>query len=193
MKKDNKQIEEKAVEKKVEGETTSTPKETSKLLKVIKDLIPYIIILIVVILIRTYLITPIMVSGPSMNDTLQDGDIMILNKRAEIKRFNIVVVETKTEPIIKRVIALPGEKIKCEDNKIYVNYHLQEEEYSKGNTCASENAEFEYELGDDEYFVMGDNRSNSSDSRMIGPVKREQIKGTTHLILYPFKRFGNVN
>ena len=67
MKKDNKQIEEKAVEKKVEGETTSTPKETSKLLKVIKDLIPYIIILIVVILIRTYLITPIMVSGPSMN------------------------------------------------------------------------------------------------------------------------------
>ena len=166
--------------------------EGSKVVKAIKEIIPYVVILIVVIVIRTFFFTPILVSGPSMNDTLEDGDVMILNIRDKIDRFDIVVVDLKEEPIIKRVIAMPGEKIKCEDNKIYVNYHLQEEGYSKGNTCPTEGSEFEYELKDDEYFVMGDNRGNSSDSRMIGPIKRSQIKGTTHLILFPFNRFGNV-
>lgn len=165
---------------------------SSKIIKAVKDLIPYVIILIIVILIRTFFITPIMVSGPSMNPTLEDSDVMILNKRASIDRFDIVVVDAGTEPIIKRVIALPGEKIKCANNKVYVNYHLQEENYSQGNTCATESSEFEYELKDNEYFVMGDNRGNSADSRMIGPVTKDQILGTTNLILFPFNRFGHV-
>lgn len=165
---------------------------SSKIIKAVKDLIPYVIILIIVILIRTFFVTPIMVSGPSMNPTLEDSDVMILNKRASIDRFDIVVVDTGTESIIKRVIALPGEKIKCANNKVYVNYHLQEEDYSQGNTCATESSEFEYELKDNEYFVMGDNRGNSADSRIIGPVKRDQIMGTTNLIIFPFNRFGHV-
>ena len=165
---------------------------SSKIIKAVKDLIPYVIILIIVILIRTFFVTPIMVSGPSMNPTLEDSDVMILNKRASIDRFDIVVVDTGTESIIKRVIALPGEKIKCANNKVYVNYHLQEEDYSQGNTCATESSEFEYELKDNEYFVMGDNRGNSADSRMIGPVTRDQIMGTTNLIIFPFNRFGHV-
>lgn len=195
MKRKNKEVKEKVEKvKKEEIEETEEieEKESSKVIKIIKELIPYIVILIVVVVIRTFFYTPIMVSGPSMNPTLEDGDIMILNKRGKIERFDIVVVDTGTEPIIKRVIALPGETIQCENDKVYVNHRLQEENMSKGNTCAIESMEFKYELGEDEYFVMGDNRSNSTDSRIIGPVKKEQIKGKTHLILYPFKRFGNV-
>lgn len=179
--------EKKEIDRDVENQEKSNKE---KVIEIIKELLPYVIILIVVVVIRTFFFTPIMVNGPSMNPTLDGGEIMILNKRSKIERFNIVVVDTGSDVIIKRVIALPGEKIKCEDNKVYVNYHLQEEDYSQGNTCMSN--EFEYSLGDDEYFVMGDNRGNSADSRNIGPVKREQIKGTTNFILYPFNKFGKV-
>ena len=156
--------------------------------KFIKELIPYVIILIVVVLIRTYLFTPIMVSGPSMKPTLEGGEIMILNKIYEIDRFDVVVVDIKTEEIIKRVIALPGETISCENGKIYVNGKKQEEKYSMGIT-----GDFEkIKLADDEYFVLGDNREDSLDSEELGPMKESQIKGTTSLILYPFNKSGNI-
>ncbi len=186
MKKSKKEIE------KVENEQQEEKKEISKFVKFLKELIPYVVILLVVVIVRVYFYTPIVVSGPSMNPTLDGGEVMILDKRAKINRFDIVVVDIGTEVIIKRVIALPGETIQCENDKVYVNHHLQEEDWSKGTTCSVESMEFKYELGDDEYFVMGDNRSNSTDSRIIGPVKKDQIKGKTHLILYPFNKFGNV-
>lgn len=161
----------------------------NKVFKFIKELVPYVIILVVVIIIRTYFFTPIMVSGPSMQPTLDGGELMILNKNnSEIKRFDIVVVDIDTEDIIKRVIAMPGETISCENGIIYVNGKKQEEEYSKGIT-----ADFPKEtLEDDEYFVMGDNRENSLDSRKIGPIKAEKIKGVTSLVLFPFNKIGNV-
>ncbi len=186
MKKEKKEIE------KIENDPQEEKEDISKFLKFLKELIPYVVILLIVVIVRTYFYTPIIVSGPSMNPTLDGGEIMILSKRAKIDRFDIVVVDIGTEVIIKRVIALPGENIKCSDNKIYVNYHLQEESYSQGLTCPSDSSEFEVSLADDEYFVMGDNRGNSTDSRSIGPVKKDQIKGTTKLVLYPFKKFGNI-
>ena len=156
--------------------------------KFIKELIPYVIILIVVLLVRTYLVTPIMVSGPSMQPTLNGGELMILYKRGTIDRFDIVVVDIDTEDIIKRVIAVPGETISCENGIIYVNGRRQDEEYSKGVTY-----DFgKVELGENEYFVMGDNRQDSKDSRHIGPIHIDKIKGTTSLVLFPFTKFGNV-
>ncbi|MGN1370814.1 MAG: signal peptidase I [Candidatus Coprovivens sp.] len=158
------------------------------LLKVIKELVPYVIILIVVVLIRTYLFTPIMVSGQSMKPTLDGGEIMILNKTSKINRFDIVVVDIKTEDIIKRVIALPGETISCENGVIYVNGKRQDESYSIGITGNIE----KITLADDEYFVLGDNREDSLDSEELGPMKETQIKGVTSLVLFPFTKIGNV-
>ena len=90
-----------------------------KLKKVIKELIPYIIILLVVVLIRSYIVTPVMVSGTSMSPTLKGHEIMILNKLdKKYSRFEIVVLKTDHEDIIKRVIGLPGETISCENNII---------------------------------------------------------------------------
>ncbi len=156
--------------------------------RIIKELIPYVIILVVVVLIRTYLFTPIMVSGHSMEPTLNGGEIMILNKTKEPKRFDIVVVGIENEDIIKRVIALPGETISCENGVVFVNGKKQKEEYSKGIT-----GDFaKVELKDDEYFVLGDNRGDSLDSEELGPMKETQIKGTTSLVIFPFNKIGNV-
>ncbi len=190
MKKSKKNIiDTKKIDEEIElGEEEIEKNIEDKLVKFLLELVPYVVILVVVVLIRTYICTPIMVSGPSMQPTLDGGELMLLNKLSDLERFDVVVVDIETEEIIKRIIALPGETITCENGIVYVNGKRQDEEYSKGYT-------FDFEkviLEEDEYFVMGDNREDSKDSRMIGPVKKEQIKGTAKFVLYPFGEFGNI-
>lgn len=158
--------------------------------RILKEYIPYFIIIILVIVIKLYVITPIRVNGPSMNDTLHDKDIMILDeisyRFSSVERFDIVVVKYKDEFIIKRVIGLPGEVVSCKDNKIYINGKVIEEDFSHEYT-----ADFnEVLVTEDNYFVLGDNRINSTDSRIIGLVSRKDIKGKTSLTIFPFSRFG---
>lgn len=165
-----------------------------KAIKVIKELIPYVIILITVILIRTFWFTPIIVNGPSMQPTLEGGEVMILMKNKDIKRFDVVVVgnvevsKGKKEDIIKRVIAMPGESISCENGIVYVNEIRQDEDFSQGVTSDFARVV----LGEDEYFVMGDNRENSLDSRKLGAFNIEKIKGKPNLVLFPFDSFGKI-
>ena len=184
IKKKEKVVEEVVETKKVKEEK----KETNAVVAFLKELIPYVVILVVVVSFRTYIATPIIVHGSSMNPTLDGGELMVLNKRGKVDRFDIVVVDTGAEEIIKRVIAMPGETIACENGKIYVNGRLQEESYSQGVTRDFDKVT----LSDDEYFVMGDNRENSKDSRAYGPFKEDKIKGTTKLVLFPFNKIGNV-
>ncbi len=161
-----------------------------KIIKNIKELLPYIIILIVILLIRTFIATPIKVNGSSMYETLNGTEFMILNKLGHIDRYDIVVLDTDTKDgeLIKRVYGLPGEKVAIENGNIYINDKKIEDKYAYGNTSNYE----AITLKDDEYFVLGDNRVVSKDSRIIGPIKESQIKGTTNFIIYPFNRFGTV-
>lgn len=157
----------------------------------IKENILFIIVLIAIILIRTFLYSPIRVNGTSMYPTLQDKEFMILNKIAlkdGIDRFDIVVVKTNNTNIIKRVIALPGESVMYKDNKLYINGKVMEDNYSKTATEDFDNIV----LKEDEYFVMGDNREVSKDSRIIGPVNIKSIKGKTNLVFFPFSKIGIV-
>ena len=152
----------------------------------IKKLIPYFIIILVVVIIRCFIVTPVRVDGPSMNNTLYDGDIMVLNKMDKnYQRNDIVVFKYKGEELIKRIIALPHEKVKCVSKIIYVNNEEYEDTYATGATSDFK----EYILGDDEYFVMGDNRNNSLDSRTFGTIKKSDIIGKTNIILFPFDHF----
>jgi len=153
-----------------------------------KEIIPYIVILIVVILIRSFIVTPVRVNGPSMDKTLKDKEIMILNKLASIKRGDIVVVDIGSEKVIKRIIGLPGDSIYCQEGKLYINDKLYKENYTSSDT---NDFTKEY-LNDDEYFVMGDNRAVSMDSRTFGPVSKKQILGVSNFVLFPFNRFGKV-
>lgn len=159
-----------------------------KVLSFLKSLIPYVVIVLVVVLIRSFLFTPIKVIGPSMNPTLASGDIMILNKVAKIDRFDIVVISSDKSPdvLIKRVIGLPGETIEIKDDVIYINGKKIKENYGKGET-----SDFPLtEIPKGEYFVLGDNRPISADSRVFGTFEEADIKGTTRLTIFPFKHFG---
>ena len=96
--------------------------------KNIKELYPYVIIVVVVILVRTFIITPVIVSGSSMKPNFNDGELLLVRKirynEKTIKRFDVVVIKKDKEEIIKRVIGLPGEHISYKNNKLYVNDKL---------------------------------------------------------------------
>lgn len=158
--------------------------------KFLKEYGPYILIFILVLLTRTFLITPVKVNGSSMYNTLHDGEIMLLYKRAEISRNDIVVVNKKVQGsnIIKRIVAMPNETIKCEDGIIYINDRKYLDSFAYGITSDFE----EVKLKEDEYFVLGDNRLVSEDSRIFGPVKRKYIEGEASIVIYPFTKFGKV-
>ena len=158
--------------------------------KILKENLPYILIIIIVLLIRQFLITPIRVSGSSMDTTLSDGEIMLLYKQGHIDREDIIVIDKSVEGsyIIKRVIAMPGEKIKCVNNIIYINDEKYADTYAYGQTFDFE----EITLKKDEFFVLGDNRLVSKDSRYFGPVNINNIMGTTNIVLFPFNKIGIV-
>lgn len=154
----------------------------------VKEIIPYVIILIIVVLFRTFIATPIRVNGPSMDTTLKNGEIMILNKLGKLERGKIVVVDVNKDKVIKRLMAMPGDSIYCLNGEVYVNDIKQEEKYTSTKT-----QDFpKIILKKDEYFVLGDNRSISMDSRSFGTVSKNQILGTTNFILFPFTKFGKV-
>lgn len=157
----------------------------------LKEYVPYVVLIIILLLIRTFVGTTIRVNGASMYPTLDNKDLMILDKISyrfkEIKRFDIVVVKTERSKIIKRVIGLPGEIISYKDNILYIDGEEVEDIYN-----SVKQDDFECVLGEDEYFVLGDNREISLDSRSIGPVEREDIVGRAIFTIFPFSKFGSV-
>ena len=159
-------------------------------MKILKEILPYIIIIVAVILIRTFIITPVRVSGDSMYDTLKNGDILLLKKfDKSFERYDIVVFDKNDEQLIKRIIGLPGETIRYKNNLLYINDEIVEDIYAYGVTANFQ----EKTLGSDEYFVMGDNRASSLDSRVLGPIKYSDIDGKADFILYPFNKIGKLN
>lgn len=169
-------------------------KDEKKIVKknYVKEILPYFIIIVVVVFIKVFIVSPIRVNGASMNPTLNNKDIMLLDEISyrfnDIQRFDIVVVKKDSEYLIKRVIGLPGEEISYQDDKLYINGKYLKEDYKRKETM-----DFTTKLGKDEYFIMGDNRVNSTDSRILGPVTRDEIMGKTSLTLLPFSRFGKKN
>ena len=166
----------------------------------LKDMLSIIITVIAVILFIVYIGSIQQVVGPSMEPTLKEGDILILNKIGykifDVKRFDIVAVKTNTSKyFVKRVIGLPGDKIEYIDNVLHINGKVYKESFLNKDTI-TENFSL-IDLGYDEipenmYLVLGDNRSNSEDSRnpKIGLIKKEDILGKSSIRIFPFKNFG---
>ena len=160
-----------------------------KIKSIIKEYGLYVITIILVLLVKKFVVSPIKVNGTSMMTTLHDGDIMILNiigyRFDKINRFDIVVVDEGNEYLIKRVIGLPGEEIEYKDNQLYINGKKVKENYGSQVT-----EDFKVKVKKNSYFVLGDNRTNSLDSRHFGAFKKDRIIGKTSLIIFPFNRFG---
>ncbi len=159
----------------------------------IKRCIPYVVIILVVILTRTFIVTPVRVDGTSMYPTLKDKDIILLKKYDQNYQYgDIVILNYMKTKLVKRIIGVPGDSIEVVDGKLYINMKKVDDPYS------SITADFSLlELGyskipEGYYFVMGDNRSASSDSRMIGLIKKSDILGTASFRIFPFNAFGSV-
>lgn len=157
-----------------------------------------IISLAIIIPIRYFLIQPFFVNGASMEPNFQDGDYLIVDEISyrfdAPERGDVVIFRYPLDPsqfFIKRVIGLPGESIKVEDGKIFINGKiLDESEYLHDiDTVGS----VEVKLAENEYFVLGDNRQASSDSRKWGEVDKKFIIGRAWLRAWPFSRVGILN
>lgn len=161
-------------------------------MKFIKNLIPYIVILVVVVLLRMYIITPVKVVGHSMDPTLEDGQLLILKKYDhKYERFDIVVFNYDNSKLVKRIIGLPGETVKYTNNKLYINDQEIEENFIDTNTNDFNLKQLGYDtIPDGYYFVLGDNRINSKDSRTIGLVSEDDILGSSSFSFFPFNKFG---
>ena len=161
-----------------------------KFKKILKEYLPYVVIIILVLIIKSNIVAPIRVNGRSMNNTLKDGDIMILDiigyRTSKLKRFDIVVVDNGKDYLIKRVIALPGEEVEYIDNKLYINGKQIKDNFGKGKT-----KDFKTKVSKNSYFVLGDNREDSLDSRYYGAFNKKKIIGKTSFTIFPFNRFGN--
>ncbi len=166
-------------------------------MKKVWNILSYILIIVLAILIKLYVFSPIRVNGTSMVPTLDNGYIMFLNEIGYhlngLNRFDIVVVNIDNDKLIKRVIGLPGDTVEYKYNKLYVNGKEIEENFEHKDTKDFKLSDIDVEIiPDDYYFVVGDNRTNSKDSRIIGLIHKSKIMGKTDFIIFPFNRFGKV-
>lgn len=167
-----------------------------------------VVALIIFLLVRHFLFAPVSVDGESMAPTLEDRDRLILNKVDSIERFDVVVFPAPDAPekqYIKRIIGLPGDTIRFQDDVLYVNGEAVEEEYLTSveeDLAPGENFTEDFLLAaktgeevvpEGSYFVMGDNRQNSKDSRVFGFVDASSISGTANFRIFPFKEFGSID
>ena len=164
---------------------------------VLSILICVVIAFFIAYFVTHFVVHHTVVEGTSMETTLQNDDVLLIEKVSyyfhDPQRYDIVTFPySKNVYYIKRVIGLPGETIQIIDGYVYINGQKLDEHYSSEVIADPGLAKDEIKLGKDEYFVLGDNRNASIDSRKeeVGVVKRKNISGKAWLRIYPFGTFG---
>lgn len=162
-------------------------------------------VIIAAIVVRTFIAQPFLVQGSSMEPNFHNADYLIVDKfrykLGDPKRGEVIVFvspEDSSQNYIKRVIGLPGEKVTIKDDQVFINDQKITNDFvlePPGDQTPAIEPDFflEQKLGDNEYFVLGDNRNHSSDSRRWGPLDKEKIIGRASLIVFPFGDFGLVD
>lgn len=168
-----------------------------KIKKISKNILPYLIVVVLVVLVRTFIITPAVVDGDSMLPNLQNNNIIILNKLDyklnDINRFDVVVVNYHGEKLVKRVIGLPGEHVEYKDENLYINGFITQENFRHESTYDFKLETIGYiTIPGDKYFVVGDNRTNSTDSRVLGLIDKKDILGSVSFRIFPITKIGKV-
>lgn len=136
------------------------------------------------ILINTFVASRVVVEGVSMKPMYKNGDVLLINKLSKAERGDIITFNRNGKYLIKRVIGMPGDTVSIANSKVSVNGKVLKEDYINEKTFDGGNLEgMEIKLSDEEYFVMGDNRNESMDSRHFGVVKEDSIFGIKMLDL----------
>lgn len=171
--------------------------------EIISFLLTLTISFIAVLLFTTYIAKPVRVEGSSMYPTLQNNDVAfssLMNlEKNQINRFDIVVVrlQAQNKYVVKRVIGLPNETVEIKGDILYINGEEVAQDFLNEEYVASQSIHGIFTgdiepitLGSDEFFLLGDNRPNSQDSRYYGPFQAKDIVSKHLLIIYPFHRMG---
>lgn len=149
--------------------------------KVLSGLTTLVLTMIVSLLFAGILsgVQPVIVQGESMSPSVEHGEIVLYRTKANVNRFDVIVARNASDAlVIKRVVGLPGDDIAIIDGHLYINNEEYMETYvDKKNTFISNTEVMRFVLKDSEYFILGDNRDNSTDSRDYGPIHRDDIEG----------------
>lgn len=182
----------------------TAPAETSSASSLLREVAEVVVLAIILYFGISFAVQAVHVEGLSMYATLDDNDYLIANKidyrLHPPQRGDIIILRPPTDnskDFIKRVIALPGEKLLIRDGYVYINGHLLHEPYLP-EAWTTLNNPAPWSVGDgavipaNEYFVMGDNRNRSQDSRIFGPISRDRIDGRAWFRIWPLDHFGNI-
>ena len=164
---------------------------------VFREIVSWVMTIVIAValalFIRTFIFEPVRVDGSSMNYTLLDNEYMIVTKYdywlGEPERFDVVICHYPGRGrtnFVKRLVGLPGDTVSMLNGTLYVNGEAVDEPY------ITNHANYDMEavtLGENEYFVLGDNRSSSNDSHLVGTLSRDQIRGHVRLVVFPFSHF----
>lgn len=176
-------------------------KKKEKVKKTFKqELVEWIVTIVaaltIALVIRTFLFEPVRVDGRSMLETLQNGEIMFVTKpeylAGDPQRFDVVIChypDRGNTNFVKRVVGLPGDTVEVKDGYLYVNGEKYEEEYLTYRPNYNLAA---YTVPEDMFFVLGDNRSNSNDSHLIGPISRDMIVGHVRQVIWPLSAWRSI-
>lgn len=145
--------------------------------------------------IRTFLFEPVRVDGASMLNTLENNEYMIATKWQYLwndpQRFDVVICKYpgRKETFVKRIVGLPGETLEMREGELYINGELVPQNFDKTSSTKSFPP---VEIPEGSYFVMGDNRDHSNDSRAVGPLTRDMIRGHVRYVVFPFSNIRSI-
>lgn len=167
--------------------------KSSKILNFFLDLVEVTIVGVAVfVIVYLFIGQPLEITGTSMEPTLDNGEMIIAEKMTsrldKLERGDIVVFKQPENPnifVIKRIVGLPGETLTLSEKSVYINGSMLEEDYVKTHQALLTAQDKDIEIPQDSYFLMGDNRANSTDSRKWGPILEQDIVGKAVIVFSP--------
>ena len=186
-------------EKELQNTKKDKPKKSMKQ-EIFEWVMVFVVAAALAFVVRTFIFEPVRVDGSSMLNTLTDGDFMIATKydylAGDPERFDVVICDypntSDGKYRVKRVIGLPGDTVELVAGELYINGEHLEQQFDMTDNQAYFGP---YVVPEDHYFVMGDNRDNSHDSRAsdVGALTRDQIRGHVQYVVFPFSNFRKVS